>query len=231
VREELRVGDALDVLAALPPGSIDLVVTDPPYGMGYRSNKRAQWARFDRIANDTDFDAEWTTAWLRHCHRVLRDDSHIYVFCSDHHLGAFRDGVAAAGFTVKRTLVWFKGGGGIGDLEGDYIHETEFIVFAHKGRRPLDGRRRGNVFQVPKIPPGALLHPTQKPAGVIRPLIQKSSRAGDVVLDPFAGSGTTGVVAVEEGRGYVMIEQDPQYIEVAQRRLAQGGLFSEGALP
>jgi DNA modification methylase len=143
----------------------------------------------------------------------------------------FVTAVAAAGFTVKRTLVWFKGGGGIGDLEGDYIHETEFIVFAHKGRRPLDGRRRGNVFQVPKIPPGALLHPTQKPAGVIRPLIQKSSRAGDVVLDPFAGSGTTGVVAVEEGRGYVMIEQDPQYIEVAQRRLAQGGLFSEGALP
>jgi DNA modification methylase len=104
-------------------------------------------------------------------------------------------------------------------------------MFAHKGRRPLTGGRRSNVFQVPKIPPGALVHPTQKPAGVIRPLIQKSSRPGDIVLDPFAGSGTTGVVASEEGRRYVLIEQDPKYVAVAQARLAQGGLFNEGAMP
>lgn len=227
-RTDVICGDALEVLAAMPAETIDLVVTDPPYGMAYRSNKRAAWARFEKIANDDKFDPVWQGAWLAECHRLLKPDTHLYMFCSDHYLGPFRDVVTAAGFTVKRTLVWRKDGGGIGDLEGDYIHETEFVVFAHKGRRALTGKRCSNVLEVPKIRPADLLHPTQKPEGVVRPLIQKSSRVGETVLDPFAGSGTTGVVASEEGRGYVLIEQDETYVDVMRGRLAQGGLFPGG---
>ena len=218
-------GDCLDVMATMDDGSVDAVVTDPPYGMGYRSNKRVSWARFEAIDNDATFDYDWQLAWIRETYRLLRDDAHFYMFCSDHHLGRFRDVVTEVGFSVKRSLVWVKDGFAIGDLHGDYAHLTEFILFAHKGRRALTGKRIGNVFNVPKIRPGDLLHPTEKPVGIVRTLIEKSTEPGQLVLDPFVGSGTTGVACKEGGRAFVGIEQDPQYVAVAEGRLSQGSLF------
>ncbi len=218
-------GKCETTLAAMASDSIDLVVTDPPYGMAYRSNMRIARERFAEIANDATFDPEWQLAWLRECYRVLRPDTHIYVFCSDHHLGEFRATVKEAGFNVKRCLVWCKGGGGMGDLTGDYAHETEFVVFAHKGVRPLAGKRESNVLNVPKVRPADMRHPTEKPVGVMRRFIQKSCVAGGVVLDPFAGSGVVADAARQEGCGFVVIEQEATYVAVIEARLAQGGLF------
>lgn len=218
-------GDALKLMAEMPSESVDLVVTDPPYGMGYRSNMRPKHERFAAIENDATFDPEWQLAWMKECYRVLKPDTHFYAFCSDHHIGRFRDTAAEAGFTVRRTLVWHKGGGGMGDLSGDYAHETEFVVFGHKGRRDLGGGRISNVFAVPKVRPREMRHPTEKPVGIVRTLVQKSSNPGDVVLDPFAGSGTTGQAAREEGRRFVLIERDPAYLDTINARLAQRGLF------
>lgn len=219
------LGECVSTMRAMPAECVDLVVTDPPYGIAYRSNMRIARERFDPIANDAGFDPEFQSVWLAECYRLLRPDTHLYVFCSDHHLGEFRAAVEVAGFNVKRTLVWCKGGGGMGDLSGDYAHETEFVVFAHKGARALTGSRISNVLRVPKVRPGDMRHPTEKPAGVLRTLIVKSSEFGDVVLDPFAGSGSTAVAAREEGRGFVVIEQDARYVSVIESRLAQGGLF------
>lgn len=218
-------GECLAAMRDMDPETVDLVLTDPPYGMGYRSNMRIARERFDAIANDAEFDPAFQLAWLRECYRLLKPDTHIYVFCSDHHLGEFRETVKAAGFNVKRCLVWCKGGGGMGDLAGDYAHETEFVVFAHKGNRPLTGKRISNVLNVPKVRPADMQHPTEKPAGVVRRLIQKSCQEGGVVLDPFGGSGVVAVAASEEGRGYIVIEQEETYIGVIEARLAQGGLF------
>jgi site-specific DNA-methyltransferase (adenine-specific) len=197
--------------------------------MSYRSNMRIARERFDAIENDDGFDAEWQREWMREAYRVLRDDAHFYAFCSDHHLGGFREVAASVGFTVKRTLVWHKGGGGIGDLAGDYAHETEFVMFAHKGRRALTGGRISNLMSVPKVRPGDMVHPTQKPLGILRPLIVKSTSPGDLVLDPFCGSGSTGVACMEEGRRFIGIEQDPTYAAVARSRMAQDNLFGEAA--
>jgi len=215
-------------MARARPESVDLVLTDPPYGMGYRSNMRIARERFDAIDNDASFDPEFTLRWMRECYRLLKNDRHLYAFCSDHHLGEFRTAVAGAGFAPKRTLVWIKSrkaGGVMGDLDADYAHQTEFILFAHKGRRDLFHGRHANVIEAGKVPPQQMQHPTQKPTGLLRPLVLNSTHHDEVILDPFAGSGSTGVVAREEGRDYVLIEQDPRYVRVAQERLAQGGLF------
>ncbi len=222
-------GDCIEAMAAMPAESVDAVICDPPYGMGYQSNQRIQRERFDRIDNDAEFDADWQRTWLREAHRVLRESTHLYLFCSDHHLGAFRDEVSRVGFTVKRTLVWHKGGGGIGDLAGDWMHETEFVLFAHKGRRDLVGKRTSNLLAIPKVRPGDMVHPTQKPVGVLRPLIQKSTAPGELVLDPFCGSGSTGVACAEEGRRFIGIEKDPRYAAIARARLAQDNLFGDVA--
>lgn len=177
------------------------------------------------IEQDAAFDAGWHGRWLRECYRLLRIDTHLYVFCSDHHLGDFRAAILAAGFGLKRTLVWVKDAWTSGDLDGDWGHQTEFVVFAHKGRRALNGERRGNVIEARRVPPGQLQHPTEKPVRVLRPLILASTEPGETILDPFAGSGSLGVAAREEGRDAVLIEQDDIWVDVAEGRLAQDVLF------
>lgn len=162
---------------------------------------------------------------MTQAYRVLKPHAHLYAFCSDHHLGAFRAAAVTAGFNVKRTLVWVKDAWTSGDLEGDYGHMTEFVLFAQKGRRPLNGAREGNVLRAKRVPPNQLEHPTQKPLGVLRPLILKSTNPGDLVLDPFCGSGSTGVACMQEGRAFIGVEQDPAYVEIARARMAQDGLF------
>lgn len=222
---EVTEADCLDAMAAMPAESVDCVVCDPPYGMAFRSNMRIERERFDTIENDEGFDPVWQLAWMRAAFRVLRPDRHFYAFCSDHHLGDFRATAAEAGFNVKRTLVWVKDAGTMGDLGGDYQHKTEFVVFGHKGRRDLLQGRPPNVIEARRVPPGQMQHPTEKPVRVLRPLVLNSTHPGEVILDPFAGSGSTGVVAQEEGRGFVLIEQVPAYVQIARERLAQGGLF------
>lgn len=222
----MLAGDCLEVMERLPAQSVDCVITDPPYGMAYQSNWRVATRQFSAIQQDAAFDAEWTVAWMRACHRLLRPDTHFYAFCSDHHLGEFRTAAGAAGFNVKRTLVWIKDAWTSGDLEGDYGHQTEFIIFGQKGRRALNGARVGNVIEARRVPPQHIRHPTEKPVRVLRPLVQHSTALGEVILDPFAGSGSTGVVAREEGRGYLLIEAEAEYLEIAESRLAQGNLFA-----
>lgn len=182
-------GDCLEVMARARPESVDLILTDPPYGMSYRSNKRVASAKFDAIENDAGFDRDWQLAWMRATHRLLRQDRHWYAFCSDHHLGEFRELVVEAGFSLKRTLVWHKDGYQSGDLEGDYAHLTEFILFAHKGRRTLLHGRQPNVIKARKVAPAQMQHPTEKPIRVLRPLVLNSTHHDEVILDPFAGGG------------------------------------------
>jgi len=215
-------GDCRAVLASLPAHSIDGVVTDPPYGIGYRPRRTAgqpdhPWRR---IAGDAAFDPDFYADWLQKAHAVMKPDTHIYVFCSDYHLGVLRSLVAAAGFKLKRTIVWEKNAWTMGDTGGDYGHMTEFIVFAHKGRRRLEPPRHGNVFRFPKVSARQMLHPTEKPVPLLRLLIRKSVPEGGVILDPFAGSGSTGVAALAEGRSSLLVESDPSYFEVMRRRLA-----------
>src|SRR5579872_1740639 len=189
-------------MGSMPRETVDAVITDPPYGMAFQSNMAAatkDWQRlhrmglapsspkrFDAIENDAGFDAEWQLAWMRECHRVLRADRHFYAFCNDLHLGEFRETAEAAGFTLKRTLVWVKDAGSMGDLEGDYQHKTELVVFAHKGRRPLFHGRRPNVLEIPRVPPGQMQHPTEKPVALVRQLVLNSTHHGETILDPFA---------------------------------------------
>src|SRR5207248_1856750 len=113
---------------------------------------------------------------------------HLYVFCSDYHLGRLRALLTQAGFSLKRTLVWDKGAWALGDLRGDYGHRTEFIVFAHKGRRELTPPRSSNVLTYRRVGARRMVHPTEKPADLLQHLIEKSCPARGVVLDPFAGS-------------------------------------------
>ncbi len=227
---EITEGDCIEVMKGMPAGSIDCMVTDPPYGIAYKSRqKEAGKNRLEAIANDDTFDPEWQLAWMKAAYRVLKDGAHVYVFCSEHFVGEFRDTITEAGFNLKRMLIWKKGHHGMGDMVGGYLPMTELIQFAHKPapkgeERAMEREGQANVIEVAGIRKMEF-HPTEKPTGVLRPLILNSTKVGQTVLDPFAGSGSTGVAAREENREPVLIEMNPKYVKVIEGRLAQGGLF------
>lgn len=212
-------GDCLVVMEGINDNSIDLILTDPPYGMNYQSFHRAD--KFDKIYNDNQID--WFSKFIKESYRVLKDNTHIYIFCNDYAISQFRALMEGAGFKIKRTLVWVKNNHTAGDLEGDYANKTEFIIFAHKGRRKLNGGRDTNVLFFDRV--AELKHPAEKPVKLCKYLIEKSTERGDIVLDPFAGSGTTARASKDLGRAYIGVELIPRYVKIANERLGQEVLF------
>ena len=209
--------DCLEVMKDIPDKSIDMILTDPPYGMNYQSSWRTATKQFAKITNDTNID--WFPEFIKECYRILKDNSHIYIFCNDYNISKFRDLQEQAGFKNKRTLVWVKNNHTSGDLLGDYANKTEFINYAQKGRRLLNGGRDTNVLNFSRV--SKLEHPTQKPVDLNEYLIKKSTNENDIILDPFAGSGTTGVACKNLNRKYILIEKEPEYIDIINKRLSQ----------
>lgn len=216
-------GDCLDIMQTLEPNSFDLVLTDPPYGMDYQSGWRAE--KHKKIILDDSID--WFEKTAFDFYKLLKENTHLYVFCNDYAISHFRDWLEKSGFINKRTLVWVKNNHTLGDLDGDFGNKTEFIIFAHKGRRLLNGKRETNVINASRVDTSR--HPTEKPENLISYLIKKSTNQNDLILDPFMGSGTTLVAAKKLKRRAVGIELSEQYCQIAVNRLEntldQGTLF------
>ena len=204
--------NCMDTMSNMEDESIDLVVADPPYGMNFRSNHRAK--RYDDIFWDDNLD--WLDDWSLQTNKILKENSHMYVFCSFHNIDIFKQ-TLQRDFTIKNILIWEKNNTSMGDLKGDYAPKYEMILFATKGRRLLNGGRDPNIFTFART--GNKLHPTQKPVELISYLIGKSSKEDEVVYDPFMGSGTTAEAAVNSNRKYIGSEIDEVYYEISLTRV------------
>lgn len=192
--------------------TIDLVVTDPPYGMDFQSNFRKE--KHKSIQNDTDL--AWLGGWVKELKRVCKQEAHLYIFCSWHHIDKFKQEVGAL-FNVKNILIWEKNNTGMGDLEGDYAPKYEMILFCSNGQKKLKGGRDSNILKAKRT--GNVNHPTQKPTELISYLIEKSSNKGDLVLDTFAGSCTTAIASRQKDRSCICFEIDKQYCKVGEKVL------------
>ena len=201
-------------MRTLPENSVDAVVTDPPYGMEFRSNYRK--VRYERIANDGNVD--WTEEVIGELYRVMKPDTALYWFCSFHSIDVFLS-VIKNKFNIKNILIWEKNNTGMGDLTGSYAPKYEMIIFAHKGRRLLNGRRDPDILHFNRT--GNKNHPTEKPVDLLEYLISKSSNEGDLILDPFIGSGSTAVACKNINRQYIGIEIDLEYYRIATERLKE----------
>ena len=214
------LGDCTHLLATLPDNSLDLLLTDPPYGIDYESEHR-EVRPFWKMENDT---LEKTVAVLEQalalaC-RKLKDNSHVYVFTSWKTYPCIQS-VVAKYFTVKNLLVWVKNNWTAGDLDANYGQIHEFILFAQKGRRHLNGRRDASVLHFDRVPENSRMHPTEKPVPLLEYLIEKSSQPGEVVCDPFAGVASICVAAHNKGRQYLGMEIDKRWFHLGQQRLQQ----------
>jgi site-specific DNA-methyltransferase (adenine-specific) len=213
---DLMQGDCLELMKTISDGTVDMVLTDPPYGMDYQSNRRTATEKFNKIAKDTDLG--WIDCFCEELHRVMKDDSAAYVFCSWHKVDVFKAALERH-FKIKNLLVWVKNNHGSGDLKGAYAPKHEFIFFVHKGRCLLRDGRRPDVIEYAKVSGSKMVHPTEKPVEILERFIKDASDTGDKILDPFMGSGTTGVAAKNLNRDFIGIELDEEYFRIAKERI------------
>lgn len=222
---QIITGDALDVLILFPAESVDLIVTDPPYGIDYQSNRRKVKDKFAKLASDSDFEMRsMLRPFFLACYNALKPGCHLYCFCRWDTYPMFLELAQGQGFKVKNCMVWVKDNHGSGDLFGAYAPRHEFCIFLVKPgdqNRVLRGKRTSDVLFCPKIPSGKLLHPTQKPLRLVIPMIEKSSEPGDLVVDPFCGAGTTCKAARLLRRRFIGVEIDRSIAATARDNLQE----------
>jgi len=212
---DLIQGDCLAEMKNISDESIDMVLTDPPYGMSFRSNYRKN--RYGYIENDSVLD--WIELFSKECFRVAKNNTAHYVFCSFHHIEKFKT-VLSRYFKIKNIIIWEKNNTGMGDLRGDFAPKYEMIIFMHKGRRLINGKRDANIVRFNRTM--NIVHPTQKPVDLIEYLLAKFSNDGDLIMDPFMGSGSTGVACQNLNRSFIGIEKDEIYFNIAKERIEMG---------
>ena len=206
----LMCGDSTseeDVKRLMGDERADMVFTDPPYGVSYTNNMNDN---HDVIMNDDvllDF---------RHILQGFsKENTHWYIWTSDPVYDKWREMYQEQ---FKSTVIWYKGGGGIGDLSGDYARNYELCLFCQNGRRELNGSRDGGVWEIGKDAGSDYIHPTQKPTKLSAYAMGKSSSKNDIVLDLFGGSGSTLIASDQAQRQCRMMELDPKYCDVIVKR-------------
>lgn len=202
--------------------NVNCVITDPPYGSDNQSNMATtaagkSYAR--KIANDES--PEQAIKIFNTVMDVLLPktvaNSDLYIFTAHQVLGewlAVADSLTRHGYKRSAILVWAKDGPGMGDLDS-WGMGHEFIIFLKKGRRPRSARRRSGVLSFPQIRPEKLIHPHEKPTSLLEELIRHSTSEGDLIVDPFAGSGSTVRTAKLLNRSALGIEQDEKNYKLA----------------
>ena len=211
--------DCLEGMKLVNGKSIDMIITDPPYLMNYKSNRRIKQEKFDYIMNDINSE-EMIIKYIEECFRILKDNTAIYLFCSWHHIDFFKQEFEKY-FNLKNLIVWNKNNHGSGDLKGAYAPKHELILYGHKGRSLFREKRIPDVIDFPKIPSKQLLHPTEKPVGLLELFIKNSSDKDNIIFDGFIGSASTVITCLNTGRQYIGFELDNKYYNIANERVNQ----------
>jgi modification methylase len=245
--DQVLVGDCIAAMDALPPASVDLVFADPPYNLQLGGDLRrpddslvdAVDDDWDKFASFSDYDA-FTKAWLAAARRVLKPDGALWVIGSYHNI--FRVGAILQdlGFWMLNDIVWRKANPMPNFRGRRFTNAHETLIWAARGEASkytfhYEALKGGNDdlqmrsdWYLPlctgderlKDANGTKVHPTQKPEALLARVLLSASNPGDVVLDPFFGTGTTGAVAKALGRRFIGLERDPVYAEAARERIA-----------
>lgn len=212
----LRQCDAIQGMKQISSGTVDLIVTDPPYSslekhrsIGTTTRLKKKW--FNVVPNS------YFPAFLAEMYRVLKPNTHAYIMCDEDTRDVLKPMCKEAGFTVQKTLVWHKMRRGMGY---NYPASYEFILFLKKGKRKLNTNMVWDVISVPSIRSRSA-YPTEKPVELMNVFIIESSLPGQVVLDPFMGSGAVGVSAVDHRRVFYGIDSSSRAFDTAKERLRE----------
>ena len=226
---DIQCDDYRDFLRSRDRNSVDLVLTDPPYAVSRKTGFSSVKNGVQRFAVSMDF-GEWDhqqielDALAHEMYRVLRRGGTAIVWYDLWKISHLYDALYDAGFKMLRLIVWNKTNPVPLNSKCIYLSNSrEIAVVAVKGGSPTFHSRYDSGDYSYPIPRhgGKRIHPTQKPLGLFRELIRKHSKPGDLVIDPFLGSGTTAVAALEEGRQFAGCDIDEFYTQAAKNRLRQ----------
>lgn len=220
---DLRKGDCLEIMKDIPDKSIDLIVTDPPYRTISGGNNTPKWLsgygnsvlykNDGKIFKHNDINHK---EWLKETYRVLKDNSHIYIMTNLLNLFTLKNIAEEVGFKIHNLLVWEKN---TCNANRWYMKNCEYILFMRKGKaKSINNASSKTVHKFNNIV-GTKKHPTEKPIELMELYISNSSKEGNIVLDPFMGSGSTGVACLNTGRNFIGIELDENYFEIAKNRI------------
>ncbi|MEO1250784.1 MAG: DNA methyltransferase [Pseudomonadota bacterium] len=246
--DQILKGDCIEVMQSLPDASVDLIFADPPYNLqlGTAELTRPDNSRVDGVDDDWDkfetFRAydQFTRGWLAEARRILKPDGAIWVIGSYHNIFRVGTAIQDLGFWILNDVIWRKSNP-MPNFRGTRLtnaHET--LIWAARSQKSKyrfnyralktanDDLQMRSDWEMPictgaeriKDADGAKTHPTQKPESLLHRILIGSTEPGDIVLDPFFGSGTTGAAAKLLGRRYIGIERDATYIKAAKRRIA-----------
>lgn len=243
--DQILEGDCIDLMSGLPANSVDLIFADPPYNLQLQNELRRPDnslvdgvnAGWDQFSSFQEYDA-FTHAWLSACRRVLKPNGTLWVIGSYHNIYRVGSILQDLDYWILNDIVWIKSNPmpNFRGVRFTNAHETliwaqkergAHYTFNHQSMRAMNedlqmrsdwylplcvGRERLRTN-------GSKLHPTQKPVALLYRILMASSNPGDVVLDPFFGTGTTGEAAIRLGRHWIGIEKQPDYIQFARERL------------
>lgn len=218
--------DCLIGMRQMQDKSIDLIVTDPPYKVtskgcagtmsGYWTNQKSNDGKiFD--CNDIDIQE-----YIQEFYRLLKDDAHCYIMCNNLNLPHFFDVISnKSDFKFVKLLVWDKQSKICGRY---YMGQVEHIFMLRKGKdKPINNCGMSDLLAFPlkrdKDDKGNNIHDSQKPVDLFRALVSQSSNKGDLILDPFMGSGTTAIACMKENRHFIGFELDKNYYKIANERI------------
>ena len=243
-------GNCLDVLAQIAPETVDLIFADPPYNLsndgitcqGGRmvSVNKGAWDKSKGLQDDFDFHLAWITA----CRRVLKPSGSLWVSGTYHSIYQCGYALQAAGYHIVNDVAWFKPNAAPNLSCRALTASHETLIWARRDKKAKHtfnysamkggdwheqdafkkpGLQMRSVWALTTPRPDEKVfgkHPTQKPVELLRRIVLASSREDDVVLDPFTGSSTTGVVAIQHGRRFVGIDTDQRYLDLSLKRLS-----------
>jgi modification methylase len=253
----ILAGDCIEVMNALPENSVDLIFADPPYNLQLKGDlHRPDNSKVDAVDDDWDqFDSfraydEFTTEWLKAARRILKPNGAIWVIGSYHNI--FRVGAALQnqGYWILNDVVWRKSNPMPNFRGKRFTNAHETMIWASKSEgakytfnyEALKALNEGVQMRSDWVLPictgherlkdenGDKAHPTQKPESLLHRVLVGSTNPGDVILDPFFGTGTTGAVAKMLGRNFIGIEREEAYRKVAEKRISKVRKYDSEAL-
>ena len=216
---KLYCDDCLNIMKQIENESIDLIVTDPPYLIKYKTNYRKNKDHdfCSEILNDDN--EQLIIDYIRECYRILKNNTAMYMFCNCDKVDFFKQELENAGFKIKNMIIWVKNNWTAGDLKAQFGKQYEIIFLVNKGRKCFNGKRITDVWMFDRISGKKQLHQNQKPVDLLKQCILKHSDENDIIFDGFMGSGSTGVACIETNRKFIGVELDKKYFEIAKERI------------
>jgi site-specific DNA-methyltransferase (adenine-specific) len=215
---QLHQQDAVDWLRSLPDASVDLIVTDPPYES---LEKHRRIGTTTRLKNSKASSNVWFQIFPNdrfeelfiECYRILKNHRHFYLFCDAETMFVVKPIAELAGFRFWKPIIWDKQKIGMGY---HYRSRYEMILFFEKGKRKLNDLSIADVIQYPRIFRG---YPTEKPVPVSEILIRQSTQPGECIVDPFMGSGSVGLAALQQNRDFLGNDICAEAVGISQTRM------------